>query len=41
MRAPRRSAWCRAHPENGRIVMSGKGADLLTDPNIRLAYLGG
>ena len=27
--------------ENGRIVMSGKGADLLTDPNLRRAYLGG
>ncbi len=27
--------------ENGRIVMSGKGQDLLTDPNLRRAYLGG
>jgi branched-chain amino acid transport system ATP-binding protein len=27
--------------ENGRVVMSGKGADLLTDPNLRKAYLGG
>ena len=27
--------------ENGRIVMSGKGSDLLADPNLRRAYLGG
>jgi branched-chain amino acid transport system ATP-binding protein len=27
--------------ENGRIVMSGTGADLLADPNLRKAYLGG
>lgn len=27
--------------ENGRIVLSGTGADLLTDPNLRKAYLGG
>ena len=27
--------------ENGRIVMSGKGTDLLADPNLRRAYLGG
>jgi branched-chain amino acid transport system ATP-binding protein len=26
--------------ENGRIVMSGKGTDLLGDPNLRRAYLG-
>jgi branched-chain amino acid transport system ATP-binding protein len=26
--------------ENGRIVMSGKGKDLLADPNLRRAYLG-
>jgi branched-chain amino acid transport system ATP-binding protein len=27
--------------ENGRIVMGGKGTDLLGDPNLRRAYLGG
>lgn len=27
--------------ESGRIVLSGKGADLLVDPNLRKAYLGG
>jgi branched-chain amino acid transport system ATP-binding protein len=26
--------------ESGRIVMSGKGTDLLADPNLRRAYLG-
>ena len=26
--------------ENGRIVMGGKGTDLLGDPNLRRAYLG-
>jgi len=27
--------------ENGRIVMQGSGADLLVDPKVRAAYLGG
>jgi branched-chain amino acid transport system ATP-binding protein len=27
--------------ESGRIVLSGKGADLLVDPNLSKAYLGG
>jgi branched-chain amino acid transport system ATP-binding protein len=27
--------------ENGRVVLSGKGADLLDDENVRKAYLGG
>ena len=27
--------------ENGRIVMQGTGADLLVDPKVRDAYLGG
>jgi branched-chain amino acid transport system ATP-binding protein len=26
--------------ENGRIVMSGSGSELLTDPRVRQAYLG-
>jgi branched-chain amino acid transport system ATP-binding protein len=27
--------------ENGRIVMQGTGAELLVDPKVRDAYLGG
>jgi len=27
--------------ENGRIVMQGSGADLLANPRVRDAYLGG
>ena len=27
--------------ENGRIVLSGKGSDLLHDPEVKKSYLGG
>ena len=27
--------------ENGRVVMQGSGAELLVDPKVREAYLGG
>ena len=27
--------------ENGRIVLSGKGSDLLRDPEVKKSYLGG
>lgn len=26
--------------ENGRVVMQGKGKDLLNDPHVKMAYLG-